>query len=138
MDARRVVTGHDAEGKAVFVSDDLVAGVTLTLLPGAEFHRLWGADSTRTFPDDGSRPDDVAYFPPVGGFRFGFFTIPPDGGNCPQALTSGPPSKSSSRNCRVWLTTSSPTTRACTRLPPSTTASCCRAKPSSNWTEGRR
>jgi mannose-6-phosphate isomerase-like protein (cupin superfamily) len=80
MDARRVVTGHDSAGKAVFVSDDLVAPVTLALLPGSEFHRLWGADSTVTFPDDGSRPGADRYFPPVGGSRFAFFTIPPDGG----------------------------------------------------------
>jgi mannose-6-phosphate isomerase-like protein (cupin superfamily) len=80
MDARRVVTGHDAAGKAVFVSDELVAPVTLALLPGSEFHRLWGSDSTVTFPDDGSRPSAERYFPPVGGSRFGFFTIPPDGG----------------------------------------------------------
>jgi mannose-6-phosphate isomerase-like protein (cupin superfamily) len=80
MDARRVVTGHDCAGKAVFVSDDLVAPVTLALLPGSEFHRLWGADSTVTFPDDGSRPGADRYFPPVGGSRFAFFTIPPDGG----------------------------------------------------------
>jgi len=44
------------------------------------FHRLWGSDTTVSFPDDGSRPDGPSYFPPVGGFRFGFFTIPPDGG----------------------------------------------------------
>jgi mannose-6-phosphate isomerase-like protein (cupin superfamily) len=80
MDARRVVTGHDAAGKAVFVSDELVAPVTLALLPGSEFHRLWGSDSTVTFPDDGSRPSAERYFPPVDGSRFAFFTIPPDGG----------------------------------------------------------
>ena len=80
VDIRRVATGHDEEGRAVFVSDELVAPVTLALLPGSEFHRLWGADSTVTFPDDGSRPGARRYFPPVGGFRFGFFTIPPDGG----------------------------------------------------------
>lgn len=80
MDIRRVATGHDKEGRAVFVSDEMVAPVTLALLPGSEFHRLWGADSTVTFPDDGSKPDAETYFPPVGGFRFGFFTIPPDRG----------------------------------------------------------
>jgi mannose-6-phosphate isomerase-like protein (cupin superfamily) len=80
MHVRRVVTGHDAEGKATFVHDEQVAPVTVTLSPGNEFHQLWGADSTRTFPDDGSRPDFTTYFPPVGGFRFGFFTIPPDRG----------------------------------------------------------
>ena len=80
MDARRVVTGHDASGKAVFVSDDLVAPVTLALLPGSEFHQIWGSDETVAFPGDGSPPGAERYFPPVGGFRFGFFTIPPDGG----------------------------------------------------------
>jgi mannose-6-phosphate isomerase-like protein (cupin superfamily) len=80
MDVRRVVTGHDASGKAVFVGDEKIAPVTLALLPGSEFHRFWGADSILTFPDDGSQPEAARYFPPVGGFRFGFFTIPPDGG----------------------------------------------------------
>ncbi len=80
MHARRVVTGHNGAGKAVFVSDEKVAPVTLALLPGSEFHQLWGSDSARTFPDDGSRPDAPRYFPPLGGSRFGFFTIPPDGG----------------------------------------------------------
>lgn len=80
MDVRRVVTGHDADGKAVFVSDENVAPIVTSLLPGNEFHRLWGGDEAPHFPDDGTRPDDRSYFPPVGGFRFGFFTIPPDGG----------------------------------------------------------
>lgn len=80
MDVRRVVTGHDAGGKAIFVSDERVAPVVPDLLPGNEFHRLWGGDATPHFPDDGTRQDDRAYFPPVGGFRFGLFTIPPDGG----------------------------------------------------------
>ncbi|MBI2704176.1 MAG: cupin domain-containing protein [Actinobacteria bacterium] len=80
MDVRRVVTGHDREGKAVFSSDAMVAPTTLSLLPGSEFHRLWGADATVQFPDDGSMPPHPGYFPPVGGFRFGLFTIPPDGG----------------------------------------------------------
>jgi mannose-6-phosphate isomerase-like protein (cupin superfamily) len=80
MDVRRVVTGHDAGGKAVFVSDEQVAPIIPDLLPGNEFHRLWGGDEAPQFPDDGTRPDDRSYFPPVGGYRFGFFTIPPDGG----------------------------------------------------------
>lgn len=46
MKVRRVVTGQDASGKSVFVSDEEVEPVTLELLPGAEFHRLWGADET--------------------------------------------------------------------------------------------
>ena len=80
MEIRRVVTGHDADGKAIFVGDEMVVPVTLALLPGTEFHQLWGADSVRAFPDDGARPSAKSYFPAPGGFRIGFFTIPPDGG----------------------------------------------------------
>jgi mannose-6-phosphate isomerase-like protein (cupin superfamily) len=88
MDVRRVVTGHDANGKAVFVSDEKVAPLTPVLLPGSEFHRLWGSDEAPHFPDDGSPPEQKTYFPPVGGFRFGLFTIPPanEGGGVPPDL----------------------------------------------------
>jgi mannose-6-phosphate isomerase-like protein (cupin superfamily) len=50
------------------------------LLPGSDFHQLWGYESAPTFPDDGSRPVAERYFPPLGGSRFGFFTIPPASG----------------------------------------------------------
>jgi hypothetical protein len=53
MKVRRVVTGHDGNGRAVFASDEEVDPLTLALLPGAEFHRLWGADQAPAFPDDG-------------------------------------------------------------------------------------
>jgi mannose-6-phosphate isomerase-like protein (cupin superfamily) len=79
VDVRRVVTGHGGDGKAIVVQDEMVSPVTLEALPGSEFHRLWGSDGTATFPDDGSKPKARAYFPPVGGSRFGFFTVPPDG-----------------------------------------------------------
>jgi hypothetical protein len=79
MTVRRVVTGHDAGGRSVFASDTLVEPTTVSLLPGSEFHQLWGADATPTFPDDGSRPATAMYFPPVGGFRFGMFAVPPLG-----------------------------------------------------------
>jgi mannose-6-phosphate isomerase-like protein (cupin superfamily) len=85
MDVRRVVTGHDANGKAIVVDDALVGPVVLDALPGSEFHQLWGADSLRSFPDDGSRPKARSYFPPAGGFRFGFFTVAPDGVATPPA-----------------------------------------------------
>jgi hypothetical protein len=78
MKVRRVVTGHDRSGKAVIASDSQVEGLTPGLLPGSEFHRLWGANRAPSFPDDGSAPEQNPYFPPVGGFRFGMFTIPPD------------------------------------------------------------
>jgi mannose-6-phosphate isomerase-like protein (cupin superfamily) len=72
MNVRRVVTGHDASGKSVFVSDEAVAPQ-----PHTGFHRLWGGDKTAQFPDDGSMPEHHMYFPPIGGFRFGMFSIEP-------------------------------------------------------------
>jgi len=78
MGIRRVVTGHDANGKAVFASDEEVDPITLALLPGAEFFQLWGADTPRRFPDDGSAQAGQTYYPPVGGIRFGLFTVAPD------------------------------------------------------------
>jgi mannose-6-phosphate isomerase-like protein (cupin superfamily) len=73
MNVRRVVTGHDASGKSVLVSDEAVAPQAHT-----GFHRLWGGDDTPQFPDDGSMPDHHMYFPPIGGFRFGMFSLAPD------------------------------------------------------------
>jgi len=78
MDVRRVVTGHNADGKAVFASDELVPPLTMKMLAGFEFHRLWGGEDAPTFPDDGSQPAQATYFPGVGGFRFGLFTVPPE------------------------------------------------------------
>lgn len=77
MDVRRVVTGHDASGKSVFSSDEAVAPRSPVLLPGSEFHLLWGADETVRFPGDGGMPNWHSYFPPVGGFRFAMVTLPP-------------------------------------------------------------
>ena len=74
---RRVVTGHDKDGHAVFVSDELVEPVMTDLSTSSSFHVLWNGDTTASFPDDGSRPAFTAYFPPVGGFRFGLFSLPP-------------------------------------------------------------
>ena len=77
MKVRRVVTGHNAQGKATFASDCEIDPLTMELNPGAEFHRLWGGDEAPCFPDDGSPREGPQYFPPVGGFRFGMFTVPP-------------------------------------------------------------
>jgi hypothetical protein len=77
MKVRRVVTGHDGAGKAIVASDSEVDGFQPDLLPGSEFHKLWGADEAPQFPDLGTMSSYATYFPPVGGFRFGFFAVPP-------------------------------------------------------------
>ena len=86
MRVRRVVTGHDRDGKAVFASDQQVDPLRLALMPGAEFHRLWGADQAPIFPDEGGPTAQPSYFPPVGGYRFGFFTVPPGTAPAPAGL----------------------------------------------------
>ena len=86
MTMRRVVTGQTADGRSVFVSDEDVAPTTISLSPGSEFHRLWGSDSVPSLPTDGSLPPHHAYFPPAGGYRFGFFTVPPAGQALPADL----------------------------------------------------
>lgn len=78
MTGRRVVTGRDGSGKSVFVSDEQVDATRLALMPGLEFVRLWGGDETPSLPTDGSQPVAPTFFPPAGGYRFAFVTIPPE------------------------------------------------------------
>jgi mannose-6-phosphate isomerase-like protein (cupin superfamily) len=78
MDIHCVVTGQNKSGKSVIIRNTPVPPVSLALLPGYEFHRLWGSDSVPELPSDGTPPKQPRYFPPPGGFRFLFFTIPPD------------------------------------------------------------
>jgi mannose-6-phosphate isomerase-like protein (cupin superfamily) len=68
------------------VSDTEVDAITLGMKPGTAWWRLWGADETPTFPDAGSPPSATAYFPPVGGFRFGLVTLAPDSVALPKDL----------------------------------------------------
>ena len=75
---RRVVTGHDVEGKAVIASDELIAGSTSWVRPGDVFHRLWGWDAAPTLPDDGSQSTLDDFYPPNGGARFVVITLGPD------------------------------------------------------------
>ena len=77
MQMRHVVTGQTGDGTSVFVSDEMVEPATLTLLPGWEFHQLWGSDEPVPLPTDGAKPDAPRYFPAPGGFRFLAFTLGP-------------------------------------------------------------
>jgi|SRR5215470_16048568 len=77
MDIRCVVTGQDKSGKSVIMRNSPVKPISLALLPGYEFHRLWGSDSVPELPCDGTPPPHPRYFPAKSGFRFGFFSLPP-------------------------------------------------------------
>ena len=78
MHVRRVVTGITSDGTSVFASDTEVEGIAPQLVPGYEFHRLWGRDRPPELPDRESESNPRSYFPAAGGFRFGLFTIAPD------------------------------------------------------------
>lgn len=89
MNVRRVVTGKTPEGKSVFVSDTVVEPITPLLTPGAEFHNIWGSDTIPQLPQDGTLPPFFAWFPPAGGYRFGFFSVAPANAGPPQVTDMG-------------------------------------------------
>jgi mannose-6-phosphate isomerase-like protein (cupin superfamily) len=51
--------------------------------PAITYCPLWGGDETPIYPDDGSEPESSTFFPPVGGFRFSYHIVPPDGSVAP-------------------------------------------------------
>ena len=75
MGIRRVVTGHNKDGRSIIVSDELAEPITAGDL--GETYVFWSADELPTFPNSGQNPQARTPFPPVGGFRFFMFTIDP-------------------------------------------------------------
>jgi len=72
-----IITGRDKSGKSVTASHEPPKAITVGLMPGYEFYRLWGSDSRPELPSDGSPPPQPTFFPPIDGYRFGVFTLPP-------------------------------------------------------------
>ena len=77
----RVVTGHDAQGHAVVVSNGpLPTVVELQAIPGTVFHEVWSTDGTPARVDNGPDPTlgPLVLPPPREGSRLRFVDIPPD------------------------------------------------------------
>lgn len=77
----RVVTGHDANGKAVVTSDGpLPTVVELQAIPGTVFHEVWSTTGSPAPVDNGADPTIGALMlpPPKLGTRIRFVDIPPD------------------------------------------------------------
>lgn len=72
-----VVTAQAKSGKSIIVSHAPVNGVTVGMMPGYVFYRLWGSDAMVDLPSDGTPPAQHQFFPPKNGFRFGMFSLPP-------------------------------------------------------------
>lgn len=78
----RVVTGHDADGKAIVAENGpLPTVVSLDAIPGTVFHEVWATGATPA-PLDRQGADltrgPVQLPPPKGGTRIRFVDIPPD------------------------------------------------------------
>ncbi|WP_209717183.1 cupin domain-containing protein [Duganella sp. 1411] len=77
----RVVTGHDAAGKAIVASDGaLPTVIELAAIPGTVFHEVWSTAATPAPADNGADPTLGALVlpPPANGTRMRFVDIPPD------------------------------------------------------------
>jgi mannose-6-phosphate isomerase-like protein (cupin superfamily) len=77
----RVVTGHDAQGRAEIASDGpLPTVVELAAIPGTVFHEVWSTAHSPALV--GNDPDPtlgpLTLPPPAGGTRLRFVDIPPD------------------------------------------------------------
>jgi mannose-6-phosphate isomerase-like protein (cupin superfamily) len=78
---RRIVTGHDADGKAIVVTDGaLPTVVELKAIPGTVFHEVW---ETRAAPAPVCNEPDpttgaLMLPPPDHGTRIRFVDVPPD------------------------------------------------------------
>ena len=54
MQVRKVVTGHDAERRAVIARDEKIDGMPISGLGELVF--LWSADESATYPNSGDNP----------------------------------------------------------------------------------
>lgn len=77
----RVVTGHDADGKAIVASNGpLPTVVEIAAIPGTVFHEVWSTAANPTPVDNGADPTlgPLMLPPPKQGTRMRFVDIPPD------------------------------------------------------------
>ena len=85
----RVVTGHDARGRAVVTSNaPLPTVVEVAAIPGTIFHEVWSTTTTPARIDNGADPTTGTLIlpPPKQGTRIRFVDIPPD---TPELLAQG-------------------------------------------------
>lgn len=78
MSVRRVVTGHDDQGRSTVVQDAQVEPLTLRSFPGIEFVRLWSSDGPVSIDPVGRLPEGYPYVPRPDGASVVVVTIPPD------------------------------------------------------------
>ncbi len=80
-DIHRVVTGHDADGRAVVLIDGaLPTVVEIAAIPGTVFHEVWSTSGSPARVDNSDDPTigAIKLPPPAHGTRIRFVDIPPD------------------------------------------------------------
>ncbi len=81
MKIRRIVTGHDEQGNAVFISDDYAPRAqSFTSIPGHAMAQLWTtpANPVRLEQECDPTLDYASLIPPQGGTSLAMFNFPPD------------------------------------------------------------
>ncbi|MYM22673.1 cupin domain-containing protein [Duganella sp. FT135W] len=77
----RVVTGHDADGKAIVTAEGpLPTVIELAAIPGTVFHEVWSTAATPAVVSNAADPSTgpLVLPPPKHGTRIRFVDIPPD------------------------------------------------------------
>lgn len=79
---RRIVTGHNSEGKAIIVSDEIPARTYMVGGPnGAKFHEIWNTRQTPALIDNISKDEEengLILGPPKQGTRIRVIDFPPE------------------------------------------------------------
>ena len=86
---QRIVTGHDAQGKAVVTAHGpLPSVVELSAVPGTVFHEVWSTSGAPCLISNGEDPTrgPLTLPPPQAGTRIRFVDIPPE---TPDRLAQG-------------------------------------------------
>lgn len=77
MKIRRIVTGNDEQGNAIFLDDNEVNPIEGSLVPGYQSFEFWSTKDDRTVPHKGELAKVDNYFPSVNGSIFRVITLPP-------------------------------------------------------------
>jgi hypothetical protein len=88
VQVRQVITGRDANGKSVVVSDEATPAIEVGALPGAQFYMVWGTeDGTATVGTKAQDAELFPFFPGPGGTRFLLLRFAPES-SAPQPVGS--------------------------------------------------
>src|ERR1700693_1849869 len=78
IQVRHVVTGRDANGKSVIVSDEKTPAISVGAIPGSEFYIVWGTENGfHSVGITSEEPKRFPFFPGPGGPGFLLRRWPP-------------------------------------------------------------